>query len=139
MEIREVDSKKNQEMLSTLLENYSQSQNKNIPVFEKKEISLAAYDGATFLGGITGEIFWNHLHVSLLAIHPDNQKGGVGSRLLEQIELIARENNCTLILLETMSWQAPKFYPKHGYTLFGTVEDYPIKGEAQYSFQKRLS
>lgn len=35
-----------------------------------------------------------------------------------------------------MSWQAPKFYPKHGYTLFGTVEDYPIKGEAQYSFQK---
>lgn len=139
MEIREVDSKKNQEMLSTLLENYSQSQNKNIPVYEKKEISLAAYDGATFLGGITGEFFWNHLHVSLLAIHPDNQKGGVGSRLLEQIELIARENNCTLILLETMSWQAPKFYPKHGYTLFGTVEDYPIKGESQYSFQKRLS
>lgn len=37
MEIREVDSKKNQEMLSTLLENYSQSQNKNIPVYEKKK------------------------------------------------------------------------------------------------------
>lgn len=139
MEIREVDSKKNQEMLSNILENYSQAQNKDIPVFEKKEVSLAAYDGDTFLGGIVGELFWNQLHVSLLAIHPDNQKGGIGSQLLQRIEAIARENNCSLILLETMSWQAPKFYPKHGYTLFGTVEDYPIKGESQYSFQKRLS
>ena len=57
MEIREVDSKKNQEMLSTLLENYSQSQNKNIPVYEKKEISL----GTTVKAVITGYVSYGIL------------------------------------------------------------------------------
>ena len=40
--------------------------------------------------------------------------------------------------LDTFAFQAPAFYEKQGYTLFGTIEDLP-PGHARYFLQKRFA
>jgi hypothetical protein len=44
---------------------------------------------------------------------------------MDAAEAIAVERRATVAMLETHSFQAPGFYLKRGYTIFGTLGDYP--------------
>ncbi len=50
---------------------------------------------------------------------------GVGSRLLQEFEAHARTRGCNIFYLTTLSYQAPKFYRRHGYVVLAQIEDYP--------------
>lgn len=65
------------------------------------------------------------------------RKAGYGSKLLEKMEQAAEKNACAFIYLDTFSFQAPDFYQKHGYEVFGTLDHFP-EGVKQYFLQKRL-
>jgi hypothetical protein len=41
------------------------------------------------------------------------------------------------VWLDSFSFQAPGFYKKLGYSVFGTLPDFP-KGETRYFFSKRF-
>jgi len=56
---------------------------------------------------------------------------------MEQIESIAREKRLDLIHLDTHGFQAPGFYAKLGYGVFGRLDDSP-KGYSRYYMCKRL-
>ncbi|WP_342509635.1 GNAT family N-acetyltransferase [Sporosarcina sp. FSL K6-2383] len=90
------------------------------------------------LGGITGTIFWYHLHIDFLWVDESLRGKGYGKKLLDQIEKTARENNCKLIQLDTFSFQAPDFYQKYGYQIVGIIEEHPTKDFQQYYLEKRL-
>lgn len=90
------------------------------------------------LGGITGTIFWYHLHIDFLWVDESLRGNGYGKQLLDNIELLARENNCNLIQLDTFSFQAPNFYQKYGYDVIGVIEDHPNKNNQQYYLVKKL-
>jgi ribosomal protein S18 acetylase RimI-like enzyme len=62
---------------------------------------------------------------------------GYGSQLLNKIENFAIERERRFIYLDTLSFQAPEFYKKNGYQVFGTLENHP-KGFNQYFLQKRF-
>lgn len=53
------------------------------------------------------------------------------------MEQAALEKGCTFIYLDTFSFQAPAFYEKHGYEVFGTLDNFS-EGVKQYFLQKRL-
>ncbi|MFP5114089.1 GNAT family N-acetyltransferase [Bacillaceae bacterium C204] len=89
------------------------------------------------VGGITGTIFWYHLHIDYLWVDNSLRGKGYGKELLNHIEKTAREKNCRLILLDSFSFQAPDFYQKFGYNVVGIVEDHP-KGYKQYFLEKKL-
>jgi GNAT superfamily N-acetyltransferase len=89
------------------------------------------------VGGITGNMFWHHLHIDFLWVDQNVREKGYGSELLKKMEDFAIEKGCKLIYLDTFSFQAPEFYKKNGYEVFGTLEDHP-KGFNQYFLQKRL-
>ena len=90
------------------------------------------------LGGITGTIFWYHLHIDFLWVDDSLRGEGYGKKLLDHMEKIARENNCRLIQLDTFSFQAPGFYQKYGYQIVGIIEEHPTKDFQQYYLEKRL-
>ncbi|MEI5908620.1 GNAT family N-acetyltransferase [Bacillus spongiae] len=94
-------------------------------------------DGET-LGGVTGTTYWQHLHIDILWVDEAIRHKGYGSQLLMEIERVAKEKGCRLICLDTLSFQAPDFYERNGYKVFGVIEDHP-KGYNQYFLEKRLS
>lgn len=105
-----------------------------------KNISFILRDeGEKILGGITGTIFWYHLHIDFLWIDESLRGKGYGKELLNRIEKIAREHRCNLIQLDTFSFQAPNFYQKYGYEIVGIIEEHPNKGSQQYYLKKKLT
>ncbi|WP_236329976.1 GNAT family N-acetyltransferase [Paenibacillus auburnensis] len=138
MEIVELDHQHNQREISRLLEEHSQRADHSIPPYEREELSLAAYEKGTFIGGITGDIVWNILNVHLLAVDPEYRGKGLGGELLQELEARARLRGCKVSELTTMSWQAPHFYQKQGYEIFGEIKDCPLQGHTKYYLKKNL-
>jgi GNAT superfamily N-acetyltransferase len=78
-----------------------------------------------WLGGLTGHIWGGWLHVNFVWVAEDFRGQGHGSRLMDAAETFAAERGAFAATLETHSFQAPDFYAKRGYSLFGRLDDYP--------------
>ena len=89
------------------------------------------------IGGLYGKVSYQWLLIDLVSV-PESMRGrGIGERLMRMAEDIAQKKNCTGILLETFSFQAPGFYQKLGYSEFGRLADYP-PGHTRLYYQKLL-
>ncbi len=88
-------------------------------------------------GGVWGEIHWNWLFIGLLWIGDELRGHGYGHRLLECIEDEARKRGARSEYLDTFSFQAPDFYKRHGYRVFGQLDDFP-PGHQRLFFTKEL-
>lgn len=87
------------------------------------------------LGGLWGKTVYDWLFVELFVV-PESFRGQrLGSEILERAETIARERGCVGAWLDTYAFQAPDFYKKHGYELFGVIEDHP-RGLRRFFFKK---
>lgn len=96
-------------------------------------------DEGVILGGITGTVFWHHLHIDFLWVDESLRGRGYGKELLVKIEDVAREYKCNLIQLDTFSFQAPDFYQKYGYEVVGVIKEHPIKESQQFYLKKELT
>ena len=89
-------------------------------------------------GGLTARIGFGWMFVELLFV-PERLRGqGAGRQLMEEAETVARQHGCIGIWLDTFTFQAPGFYQKLGYTVFGEIENYP-PGSSRYFLHKHLS
>ena len=102
------------------------------------QIGIAVTDEAgNFVGGVSGETYWNWLEIKDLFLPEELRGGGLGRKLLLEIEDMARARGCTRSFLTTFSFQAPGFYEKNGYRPAGRLADYP-PGGAYYWMMKEL-
>ena len=104
-----------------------------------EKVALLVRDELTneIIGGLYGSIFYRWLFIELLAVPEQTRGQGTGSRLMEMAEELAREKGCVGIWLDTFDFQAPEFYPKHAFTRFGQLDEFP-PGHQRYFFQKQL-
>ncbi len=86
-------------------------------------LNAHAEDGRV-VGGLRSIVFLQWLRVEVLFVDETVRGQGIGSRLLLQAELQARELGAKNALLETFEFQAPKFYAKHGYVEAARINDY---------------
>lgn len=93
--------------------------------------------GQEVVGGLIGAIHWDWLYIDLMWIREDLRGRGFGHRLLVQVEEEARKRGAKNAYLDTFSFQAPKFYQKHGYQVFGELKDFPA-GHQRYYLTKQL-
>jgi ribosomal-protein-alanine acetyltransferase len=65
-------------------------------------------------------------HLESIAVDPDYQGSGIGRILIEEVEKISKEKNCTKIVLETFekNVSALKLYEHSGYSIKEVVPDY---------------
>lgn len=108
------------------------------PDWGRTPIEAYAVEDGQVIGGITGHTVWNWLKIDILWIDERHRGRGVGSRLLETLEAEAIQRGCTRAKLSTFSFQAPRFYPKHGYDVAGLIEGHP-PGANDYTFVKDLT
>jgi GNAT superfamily N-acetyltransferase len=89
------------------------------------------------VGGLWGRTSYDGLFVELFVVPEPFRGQRLGSDILRQAEDIARSRGCIGVWLDTYSFQAPDFYAKQGYELFGTIDDHP-RGKQRFFFKKRL-
>ncbi len=77
------------------------------------------------------------MNVDFLWVDERCRGRGLGKQLLERVESLAREKQCRLVCLNTYSFQAPGFYEKMGYEVFGVLERC-LDEHTQYFFKKML-
>jgi len=88
-------------------------------------------------GGVVALIYWDWLFVDLMWIKEELRGCGYGHRLLAMVEDEARKLGAKSVYLDTFSFQAPDFYKKHGYHVFGELHDFPT-GHQRYFMTKAL-
>ena len=98
---------------------------------------LARDDAGKVQGGVLGQTYWSWCSIDVLAVAEPYRGQGIGSRLLAKAEDIARARGCLGVRLDTVSFQAPDFYRRHGYTEFGRIDDHP-PGHTRHWFMKRF-
>ena len=76
------------------------------------------------VAGISGWLWGECLEIDYLWVHETLRGQGVGRRLVMVLEEAAIERGCRQITLETFNFQAPEFYEKLGYSVFGVIEGY---------------
>ena len=91
------------------------------------------------LGGLIGRTNaipeWLEVATIWVADHVRHQ--GLGRELMRRAEEEAKQRGCRYVRLATSNYQAPTFYRKLGYELYGTLENCP-RGETVYLFSKEL-
>jgi GNAT superfamily N-acetyltransferase len=95
-------------------------------------------EAGKIVGGLAGETYWGWLHVDALWVDQAVRGQDYGSQLLELAEQEARQRGCMGAHLDTMSFQAQPFYEKHGYTVWGVLDDLP-EGHRRIYMKKKLS
>lgn len=89
-----------------------------------EEINLFLKDDKGIVrGGILAEVCWNWLEIHTFMIDEELRKSGLGTTLLVELENIAVEKDCDFIKVDTLSFQALGFYEKHGYKVFGSLDN----------------
>jgi ribosomal protein S18 acetylase RimI-like enzyme len=78
------------------------------------------------IAGILGGTYWGWMHIDILWVDSKYRKQGLGSKLLQAAESEAKKRGCHSVHVDTMSWQAPDFYKKHGYKAIGQLNDIPL-------------
>jgi len=94
-------------------------------------------DGREVLGGLLGAIWGGVLFVRILWVAQALRGQGHGRRLLEAAERRAVERGCRHVFIDTFSFQAPGFYEKQGYEIYGRADDWPV-GHTHYFLRKAL-
>lgn len=89
------------------------------------------------VAGVDGAEYWRKIHIRRLWVHSDHRSKGLGRRLMLWAEERGRELGCVSVVVDTMSFQAPGFYERLGYRLFGMSEGYE-GGASRHYFEKEL-
>ena len=101
-------------------------------------LHLIEYDAdGSIIGGLLGGTYWGWMYIDILWVREDHRRHGIGSRLLTEAEKEAMRRGCHHVHVDTMSWQAPAFYQKHGYEVIGVLPDIPL-GNQKYLLMKAL-
>lgn len=105
--------------------------------YQPLNIFLRGSDGHVF-GGVIGNTYWGWLHVSLFWLDESVRGNGNGRKMLRLAEQEALRRGCQHVHLDTLDFQAPAFYEKQGYKLWGTLDNLPL-GHQRLFYQKELT
>lgn len=106
---------------------------------DARPIAVLITDSETnkVIGGLTGRTSLGLLFVDLFYVPPHLRGAGIGSEILREAEAEAVKRGCRGAVLYTISFQAPEFYARHGWQVFGEVPCDPV-GSSRVFMRKEL-
>jgi ribosomal protein S18 acetylase RimI-like enzyme len=135
-------SEQREDYITNQLVAFNQAQSTALPIGQHRPLPLHLYaldQAGTVLGGLVGKThalpLW--FQISVLWVDEGMRHHGLGRQLMQQAEQEACQRGCRYARLATSNFQAPAFYEKLGYILYGTLENCP-PGETVYYFWKEL-
>jgi GNAT superfamily N-acetyltransferase len=94
-------------------------------------------EGGDVTGGLWGRIVYAWLVIEMLFVPAALRGTGTGTSLIRAAEAEARARRCVGIQITRLEFQAPSFYEKRGFTVFGRQDDVP-PGHRCFYMEKRL-
>jgi GNAT superfamily N-acetyltransferase len=94
-------------------------------------------DNEPVLGGLWANIYADWMFVELLFVPEPLRGQAFGTQLLMQAEDHAKSLGLVGMWLDTYSFQARPFYERHGFEVFGQLDDFPIGG-TRYFLKKKF-
>ena len=86
------------------------------PLHEVRRLScFARRPGGEVIGGAVGRTWGPAAEIQQLWVSEAHRRRGVGAKLVRAFESRAVERGCRTLYLETLSFQAPRFYASLGY------------------------
>ena len=116
--------------------NLSQVPARQEELFDTLDKKITDDNGKIIAGCIAKMYCWNIAYIDTLWVDSEYRGKGLGSKQLAEIEKTAKARGCYLIHLDTFDFQAKEFYKKHGYEVFGVLDDCP-EGHCRYYFCKK--
>jgi len=133
--LQENPAKADIKFLGDKIDEYNLAQTK---VYDDKYLGIFVRDSHNqIVGGLYGISWCGWLEITFLWIREDLRKKGYGKELLEMAENEGKARGCKWVLLNTFSFQAPEFYKKFGYQIFGVLDDFP-SGHKRYYLKKTV-
>ena len=77
------------------------------------------------------------LEIAMIWVREDMRGRGIGREMMNRVEAKARIRDCLYARTSTSQYQAPGFYRKCGYSLYGKLEHCP-PGDTAFYFWKDL-
>ena len=101
-------------------------------------VQLRARGTSELLGGLWGRTAWRWLHLELLYVSPAWRGAGWARQLVRAAEEEAVRRNCRSAWLYSHDFQAAGLFQHLGYSVFGTLSDYPA-GHERFFLHKSLT
>lgn len=98
---------------------------------------IARTEDSKIIGGCNGSIVFGSIYTDQLWVDPHFRCRGLGKKLMEKVHDYGRKNDCLLSTVVTMTFQAPDFYKKLGYTIDFSRKGY-IKNSCCIFMSKKL-
>jgi len=137
IDLLESPTEKDYGFLSEKFSEYLQIRYPNLPPEseDKKFIVIAHDEAGDYIGAISCNCYWDGLEIDTFWVKESHRGRKIGSMLLEKAETIGANNGAVIAFLKT--FDAKQFYEKHGYEIYGVLENRPI-GTSLYHLKKRL-
>ncbi len=113
------------EYVSSKLAQYNVDQSEGLSNKPGKHISLSLKCDDKIIGGIVGRTIYMSFMIDHLWVDEQYRGLGYGTKLLFASEKVARERGCISSQTSSYSFQAPEFYQRRGYEVFGVFNGYP--------------
>ena len=72
-------------------------------------------------GGVIGRTYLGLMFLDTFYLPKSERGAGLGSKVLAMAEAEGRRRGCKSAVLYTISFQAPEFYKRHGWRVFGQI------------------
>ena len=107
---------------------------------DDRQFGLVLRDPASraVVGGLWAKPHYGLLFLEFLILPPRLRGDGIGTRLVQRAEEIARSRGYAGVFLDTFTFQARPFYERHGYSVFTVIDDYP-PGHRRFLMAKRFA
>ncbi len=89
------------------------------------------------IGGALARRWGSCCELQQIWVDERKRKAGLGRQIMHRIESHAKSNGCTLLYLDTFSFQCPDFYQRLGYEVVCEFQGLP-NGVSKYIMQKQL-
>lgn len=134
----EVSDKPIEADIKVLESGLTESLPKNVESRDYKHLSIfIRNENGKIIAGLEGGTYWQWLNIRLLWVANKLRGNGIGNRLVQRAEEIAKNRGCHASVVDTFSFQAQIFYEKLGYVVFGTLKNFP-KGHQRIYLSKTL-
>lgn len=122
--IETIDEAPDADLQNILLSLLNEDNRKRSSIVDFSDVAVVlrdAHDRAV-LGGLWAEDDFAWIFVKYLIVPEPLRGRGLGARLMQEVEAVARRRGRVGVWLNTFDFQSRAFYEKIGYQLFGRLE-----------------